>query len=85
MSYDEKSMMPCGCRTSVPHRMRDSHKSTSSYFFSMKGGETVATVVKVVFHPESGKYVVNMPGSGMRPRVFTSRDKAMALVSRLTP
>jgi len=45
----------------------------------------VATVVKVVFHPDSGKYVVNVPGSGMRPRVFTSRDRAMAFVSRLVP
>jgi hypothetical protein len=41
--------------------------------------------VKVVFHPSSGKYVVNMPGTGMRPRVFKSRDKAMELVERLLP
>jgi hypothetical protein len=41
--------------------------------------------IKIVFHPESGKYVVNMPGSGMRPHVFKSREKAMELVSRLLP
>ena len=41
--------------------------------------------VKVVFHPYSGKYVVNMPGSGMRPHVFKDREKAMELVRRLLP
>jgi hypothetical protein len=39
--------------------------------------------VKVVFHPESGKYVVNTPGSGMRPRIYKTRAKAIDLVQRL--
>jgi hypothetical protein len=44
---------------------------------------SMAKVVKIVFHPESGKYVVNMPGTGMRPHVFTKRDKMLELVNRL--
>lgn len=39
-------------------------------------------IVKLTLH-ESGKAVVNMPGSGMRPRVFRDKQKALALVSKL--
>ena len=38
--------------------------------------------VKMVVHP-SGKIVVNMPGSGMRPHVYKDKRKAMELIDRL--
>lgn len=40
----------------------------------------MARVIKLVLH-ESGKCVVNEPGSGKRPRVYTSLDKALARVT----
>jgi hypothetical protein len=43
---------------------------------------TLALTIKLVIH-DSGKAVVNMPGSGMNPRVYTSVDKALAKVSEL--
>jgi hypothetical protein len=38
--------------------------------------------VKIVKHA-NGKTVVNMPGSGMRPLVYTSDDRAVAKVRDL--
>ena len=38
--------------------------------------------IKIVMH-DSGKVVVNMPGSGMNPRVYRSIDGALAFVRRL--
>jgi hypothetical protein len=44
-------------------------------------------VVKLTYHPSAKreKWVVNAPGSGMNPRVFTNRSRALAMVNRLTP
>jgi hypothetical protein len=49
-----------------------------------EGGDQAMSkkIVKLTLH-ESGKAVVNMPGSGMRPRVFRDKQKALALVSKL--
>lgn len=41
------------------------------------------TTVKLTIHPESGKFVVNAPGTGMRPRVYKSLDKAMNKIRTL--
>lgn len=42
----------------------------------------MSKTVKIVVH-RSGKIVVNMPGSGMRPRVFRDKQKALSLVEHL--
>jgi hypothetical protein len=38
--------------------------------------------IKIVRH-ESGKTVVNMPGTGMKPRVYRSAERALAKVAEL--
>ena len=48
------------------------------------------TNIKITYHASSRRtggpvWVINMPGLGMRPRTFTDRDRALALVAKLTP
>ena len=45
--------------------------------------QTTTRRIKLTCHPEKGKWVVNMPGSGMRPRVYRDLDKALAKVAEL--